>query len=169
MTDHKKLLEMIENVKADDTEALEEIDVRAFCFFINETLKEWSPSDFEFNVIEHNMTHIYGNFDYKDECQQYTRSRDALKAVRPDGVKFNMQDCSEPWHKYWGWRCTAIRGLDDYEYYARELPTEELAELHAIIQAIAYERAENDKTNGSSTKGNASSTGEHGYFPQPVS
>lgn len=66
----------------------------------------------------------------------YSRSRDTLKSIRPEG-----------------WTLTTIQAKDftlsklsppyicDIRYLtSKRLPTEELAELHAIIQAIEYER-----------------------------
>ncbi len=76
---------------------------------------------------------------------EYTRSRDALKAVRPEG-----------WYVGGIYDANATGQYDDGYYFilrnklktgevarhqlAYRMPTEELAELHAIIQAIEYER-----------------------------
>jgi hypothetical protein len=73
-------------------------------------------------------------------CQRFTRSRDALKSIRPSG---------------WTFLCDNRSSGTDLTYYppgllekypslseirTGVLPTEELAELHAIIQAITHER-----------------------------
>lgn len=142
MTDSEIIKHMIETVRSpDDTDTLDEIDARVWLFYRGrkELIYQHKPLkkrcwDFKYNTLEG------VRFESVDKIE-YTRSRDALKAIRPGDVKFNMQDCSELWHEYSGFRCTAIRGVDDYEYYARELPTEELAELHAIIQAIEWKRS----------------------------
>ena len=133
----KQILELIENVDPSDTETLDEIDVLTFCFLNNETLKEWRPEDFEFDVNEHNFTHIYGNFEFKDECQQYTRSLDASKAIQPDG--WMLRTYQEKFTKYY---CHLIKYFDSGKilFDADGMPTEELARLHAIIQAIQWER-----------------------------
>lgn len=140
MSDAKKILDMIEGVDHNDADALDKIDVLVFCFINNETLKEWRPEEFEFDVMEHKFTHVYGNFEFDDECQQYTRSRDALKAIRPDGWVWGMNSYSRG----------DLNGRALYEYKAdngsnrisspSNIKTEELAELHAIIQAIEWER-----------------------------
>ena len=83
---------------------------------------------------------------------KYTRSRDALKQIRPEGWTFSMLHQSgylAVSHKHI--KRTHIDGLgNEYpEYVQVGTPalsdtapkTEELAELHAIIQAIEYERA----------------------------
>ncbi|MDP9196108.1 MAG: hypothetical protein M3O22_04975 [Pseudomonadota bacterium] len=109
MTDPQaqKILDLIEAVDPEDTEKLDEID-RLVREYVN-LLDEWPP-----------------------EFPEYTRSRNALKAIRPEG--------------YW-----PIKLFKDGHVFRFELtngrkipssawlPTEELAELHAIIQAIAHE------------------------------
>ena len=117
---------MLETVRADDTATLDEIDARYWC-------AKQGIADFE--MYKNEVFRLFLAKGIENHISKLTRSRDLLKLERPDDVKFNIQDCSEPWHEYWGWRCTAIRGFDAYEYYARELPAEELAEFHAIIQA----------------------------------
>lgn len=70
---------------------------------------------------------------------RYTRSRDALKAIRPRGWGFDIQT-----HNHRGdvvsWRCIAELCDKQVHFSSGVLLSEELAELHAIIQAIAYER-----------------------------
>jgi hypothetical protein len=78
----------------------------------------------------------------KDKPTRYTQypntpgSRDALKAIRPkstwDWWLFALSE---------GPRAEAFAPNDDRTCHQSPiLPTEELAELHAIIQAIEYER-----------------------------
>lgn len=120
MTEAKKILELIEAVDPQDSEALDEIDKLA-------------------------DTYVHGPQPEPPYIRlafySYCRSRDALKAIRPEGWRFQVN----------------YRGgtrLNEIEFYVHArylnhtdrtvgghtLPTEELAELHAIIQAIAYER-----------------------------
>jgi len=125
----KKILAMIEAVDPADTKTLDEIDALV-SVYIDKPQAEYDRA-----------------FGY--DPKQYTRSRDALKAIRPkgwkvtmlhsvpiDGFQFKMQDrmdtpngdakhIESPWH----------RRFDPCDGY-----TEELAELHAIIQAVDFER-----------------------------
>jgi hypothetical protein len=72
---------------------------------------------------------------------KYTRSRDALKAIRPEEWYIDLTQ-----RKHWneaivGHRPSNTGSLQEVLTSPR-LPTEELAELHAIIQAIEYERSQ---------------------------
>ncbi len=130
----QKILKMIESVKPADSVVLDEINVRVFCYLHGYTLETFDPyENGEFTVKERK-----GHFDIDDTCSDekmnYTRSRDALKAIRPKGWKriiIQGFPCS-------GWSVEIYDGAG-----TPNLPTEELAELHAIIQAIEYERSLN--------------------------
>lgn len=117
MSDAQTILKMIEEVDPADTAKLDEIDAR-----------------------------VYEFLDFPDSnigCPEYTRSRDSLKSIRPEGWGFNnyyhykhgidsqLHSCSAGHWKVNQWENTI---------FAEALPTEELAELHAIIQAIDHER-----------------------------
>lgn len=71
-----------------------------------------------------------------------TRSRDALKAIRPEGYSFNMncQDYSRPFASFERVTGEGKKGFDVVNYFSVGASTEELAELHAILQAIDHER-----------------------------
>ena len=119
----QEILAMIEAVDPADTAKLDEID-RWVCRYV------------------HGMSEGF-NGTYEPEKHRYTSSRDALKAIRPKGYSVYIQ-------KTTSCMCTmeyvTYGALDEDKIKpqklvtARNLPTEELAELHAIIQAIAYER-----------------------------
>lgn len=64
-----------------------------------------------------------------------TRSRDALKAIRPDGWFGMIRFFGE----YSVCNINHVHPFGNAD--SQHLPTEELAELHAIIQAIEYERS----------------------------
>ena len=131
----KELLEMIEAVDPSDTAKLDEIDARVWVFLDKKKRRiiagkiEQFISDDGYG-FEAGWYGVSGSF-----CLKYTRSRDALKAIRPNG---------------WQWYASANRGMVTFvfhkglhanpEAHGADLPTEELAELHAIIQAISYER-----------------------------
>lgn len=121
-----EILKLIENVDPSDTDALDEIDllVEDYVYIpmgVCPAIKwPWKKNP-------------------KPEIK-YTRSRDALKAIRPEW-KFSMSH-SPPVELY---HCILQRnmgGPSELIDWARSrwLPTEELAELHATIQAIQSTR-----------------------------
>lgn len=133
MTQADEILIMIENVSPDDSDKLDEIDARVDCYLNNFEFARIALEDF-----------IYIKDD-EFECgrpfttiTKYTRSRDALKAIRPEGWMFTIFPAvinSRGKVKYY----VRTRKTDE-TLQSRTLPTEELAELHAIIQAIEWER-----------------------------
>lgn len=123
MTDASEILAMIEAVDPRDTEKLDEIDARMFCLISNIPWerykfcqgKQWGQTKIE-------------KYDFIPE---YSRSRDALKQIRPDGWDFKNHSAGHCWgNKILNHEIK----VQSSEY------TEELAELHAIIQAIEFER-----------------------------
>src|SRR5262249_23630579 len=74
---------------------------------------------------------------------KYTRSRDALKAIRPEGWFIgNMREYASR-----EFMCGLYqRSSAEMEIVSGDLPTEELAELHAIVQAIEYERRNRNRS-----------------------
>lgn len=128
----KELLKLIETVSPDDTAKLDEIDARVGCLITDTEYQE------QFKYPLCSFERRDGSFADSYVFPRYTRSRDALKAIRPEG--WNIQH-----HQYDAGK-HHVFGLTDYsvpkQCYSPRLPTEELAELHAIIQAIAYERSQ---------------------------
>ena len=118
----KDILKLIENVDPEDSAALDEIDYRVFKF-------------------------IHGRA-VPNRARRYTTSRDALKSIRPEGYTIWCLEGPNPLltkeKSAAGWHCSLLKEAQwssphvDSEF----LPTEELAELHAILQAIEYERGE---------------------------
>lgn len=146
MSDAQKILEMIENVYTEDTDALDEIDARVWCFLNGITLTKiirYSGNAL-FGKVKCWRTREYGDIHRlfwskpieTTTFYTYTRSRNSLKLTRPEGWSISIEndgdiDCfmtckNPPYH----------------QVSAPALPTEELAELHTIIQAIDYERRE---------------------------
>lgn len=129
---HTKILELIENVDVNDSAALDEIDARVWCY-----LEKLSFLDMGSTLGNQDFYCGTNNHDFIDEFSgtKYTRSRDALKAIRPEG---------------WIWYAATNKGIHSFVYHQGEHEflgelhnsTEELAELSAIIQAIAHERNE---------------------------
>jgi len=114
MSEAKKILEMIESVAPDDTDTLNKINVMVWCYLNNVKYQTAFPA-----II-------------------YTNSRDTLKAIRPEGWYVDV--IPEGRYKYLKWTCQMTAAYSGGECRASFLPTEELAELHAIIQAIEWER-----------------------------
>lgn len=126
MQEHEKILQLIEQVKPDDTAMLDEIDTYVI----------------EFLGLDFNDCYcLIDSIRVPDAEYIYTRSRDALKAIRPDGYIRIGNDDNDP-SLFLCEFITCLPNMAEFEAYA---PTEELAELHAIIQAIAYERGQENE------------------------
>lgn len=141
----KEILELIENVDPSDGDKLDLINARVFCWLEGLTLESYDNVEYGyFTVKENDDEYSLCDIEFSDGQGDYTRSRDALKSIRPEGwilndvlYDFNSKDevtryCRIFVRKPYRNRDVKIRGAF--------LPTEELAELHAIIQAITYER-----------------------------
>lgn len=141
MNDHEKILQLIETVDPSDTAALDEIDARVWCYITETLFHDFDGEKFVTmtGTLREEWTWREWNDDGAwEDNRRYTRSRDALKAIRPERWHFDMI----------GW-------VSDYRYIARKsavelecprfISTEELAELHAIIQAIAFERGQEEQ------------------------
>lgn len=141
MTAAQNILDMIETVNPNNTNALDEIDARVWCW-----LNNWT-----FSFIG-SRKEPYGFIAKQDHdgpvCEdvpkaQYTRSRDALKSIRPEGWHYECNKICNG--TYWAAMheetSEGVSGDEEGEsFQAWYLKSEELAELHAIIQAIEYER-----------------------------
>lgn len=125
----KDLLKLIEAVDPSDTAKLDEIDARVACMLCFSGSEFVAVSDSR-NFYSYRMGAAHISVAMAT-VPKYTRSRDALKAIRPEGLYFFARQ--NPSGRFYG---------DDAngDYPSPALPTEELAELHAIIQAIDYER-----------------------------
>ncbi|MCK5616805.1 hypothetical protein KAR91_83865 [Candidatus Pacearchaeota archaeon] len=132
MTKATELLKMIETVDPADTAKMDEIDSRVWCY-----LKQYATVELSSGEVMDAWRH----YILEDNIPQYTRSRDALKAIRPDGCWFHE---IKYWHGQLSYQCQYYIYVDKrYEKkLTPNLPTEELAELHAIIQAIEWERSQ---------------------------
>jgi hypothetical protein len=140
MNDHKKILQLIEAVDPNDTDTLDEIDARVCAYVFNAELSRGRTVTTSLNTNDH--TEVKGKWfvskdGVRNEIRHYTRSRDALKSIRPEGWFFTKT-------LYENGVCLLSTRYGDGEYRKIQLPTEELAELHAIISAIHYERGQHD-------------------------
>jgi hypothetical protein len=140
-------LEMIEAVDPRDKTKLDEIDARVWVF------SGQCPVKFnELTLSPAGYGYFHRRVVLNDYSPQYTESRDALKAIRPEGWYMSLEPrfICERFDGGMGFFAFAIKQtggevLQEATFVQRGgalLPTEELAELHAIIQAIAYERGE---------------------------
>jgi hypothetical protein len=134
---------MIEAVDPNDAGALDEIDARVFCYLSGTPFSGlWNYGfmrSFESGRIDYFRWIDFYNGPNDDEMDvRYTRSRDALKKIRPEG--WSVESISHYGHLTYRsfWKVQINETLKGVASPA--LPTEELAELHAIIQAIEYER-----------------------------
>lgn len=136
----QEILKLIEEVSPDDTAKLDEIDARVMAY-----LEGWKFEDYV-RMYNEERTHAFtlgeGEILF---TVHYTRSRDALKAIRPEGWRLSVDGIA--WvgvetknisqDKF---ACSLLNWKRDAFINSYGLPTEELAELAAIIQAIEYER-----------------------------
>jgi len=139
----RHILKMIEGfagyteaeILRDHKETLDEIDARFWCFEKGYEFVTTKKRMFVgFQYLHKNETRPYIEDAPQGWVKQVTRSRDALKSARPDGWTLTSEQSRLETEHYEGWRFnlgTACR--------SPLLPTEELAELHAITQARIWE------------------------------
>lgn len=137
-----EILRLIETVDSNNECKMCEINARVYCFLNDCTFLE--PIVDEYRTmwrIQNPDGKIHNQFmgTYID----YSRSRDALKAIRPEAWQpsMNYSYGGKVWNFMmikWGERCTPLKYINQGDRFW--FATEELAELHAIIQAIQYER-----------------------------
>jgi len=111
-----EILRLIETVSPDDEIGMHNIDTKVWLYLTRPNSPVAIPSH-----------------------PKYTRSRDALKSVRPEG--WLVQELSQD-YATGTWYCTLVSPKYGGEnaVQAGEQYTETLAELSAIIQAIEHER-----------------------------
>ena len=126
----QELLTLIENVDPTDSAALDEIDARVMAYVLNKAVVKHVFEDDAF---------CYSIKGHTGVIHKYTRDRNALKEIRPEEWMptilggWTGADCTHVWFcKMYSGGAGSLKSPD--------LPTEELAELHTIIQAITYER-----------------------------
>jgi hypothetical protein len=138
VTDAQEILRLIETVDPNDTAKLDEIDARVWCVLNSEQFVCMSLSEPAFVCGSSHYASCDKNLS---EIPSYTRSRDALKQIRPEGWYY---EGGSGYALMWG------PHADTPPYERPELygsgRTEELLELHAIISAIEYERTQQNKS-----------------------
>lgn len=140
MTPAQTILKMIEEVDPGDRDGLGKIECAVECWLQKKELKlkHLGHSDFSSDWVY---------LDPDDEgalipvlIPQYTRSRDALKAIRPEGWITSKIQAMMVVAEGIVWQASTDKIAATTHMVSPFLPTEELAELHAIIQAVEYER-----------------------------
>lgn len=145
MSDAKKILEMIEAVDPQDSDALDEIDELVFKYVTNfidmggNILKKDQIFVFGKTSVElHDENGVFSRIDGLN-LPSYTRSLDAIVAIQPEGWKFDVSafcwPCC-PVQEYVG----GARRIDGTDIHSKVCVSEPLARLHAVIQAIEFER-----------------------------
>lgn len=147
MKPHETILKMIEEVDPNDTAKLDEIDFDV-CMFVyrlkrhtfHPTIKTNDEYKGKFGsswATDKNGDVIPNSCANHSTWPEFTRSRDASKSIRPRNYVLKNETCTDEW------ACVELSGVDiEINFKTPVLPNEYLAELHAIIQAIAYERGE---------------------------
>lgn len=94
MTTAAGILTMIEQVDPSDNDALDGIDARVWCFIHQEKYGEYFRMDDKGRIwVTSKQLMIQDNWSY-------TRSRDALKGIRPEGWKEKPEKQDEPRFSY---------------------------------------------------------------------
>ncbi len=130
-----EILGMIERVSPEDVPGMDALDVKVLCW-----LNDWQETT-HLQDLQHSRVHDPEYF--RANYPLFTRSRDALKNIRPLGYNMGIYFGYRGDDKYY-FVTGGNQELNPFENPIRTpetFITEELAELHAIIQAIAYERA----------------------------
>lgn len=143
----EQILKMIESVDSSDTAKLDEIDARVWCWwqgnceYLSHRSSELFGAVVKFRQIEESIEYPAGHEHVESNVPKYTRSRDALKGIRPEGWRWvvGTNNICGDYESTAQFHCSLFNGNYEVEY-VQDFPTEELAELHAIIQAIEYER-----------------------------
>lgn len=135
-----EILELIENVDPSDTAKLDEIDLMVCHFLIMNGMIGRNLIKKTGSTVTTKGDVMRLEYEYKSRSQ-YTRSRDALKSIRPEGWEYfiGIEDESDPKDPH---RLTRLQKEPSVvvSNLIATLATEELAELHAIIQAIEFEK-----------------------------
>lgn len=138
MTDIEIILALIETVKPDDTAMLDEIDARVWCWRGLLPFVKVYRCDETFKMRLVCMDRLADGSN--KECSfpvlsLVTRSRNAIKQMRPDG--YYPQMTYSFFTKRW---ICEVWNIDHNIVSKYANPIEELAELHATLQAIQHER-----------------------------
>jgi len=140
MIDAEIILFLIEHVDPADIDKLDEIDARVSCLVADVEYERHNRGEMTNILIAFfKVDDPTNNFSCLGTILTYTRSRDALKTIRPEGwqaqITSEYRDESGSYTTYNIWEAGKEHQID-----TPTLSNEYLSELHAIIQAIEYER-----------------------------
>ena len=127
----RELLTMIEGVDLDNVMFLQELDARFKCCLVNIPFIEIS---YDSSVDECSCVVGDGKTYY---FPQYHCCRNTLKAARPEGFVIGVRWLGREVTEYTAVGYGFLKG-NSFCILPQELPTEELAEFHAIVQAWIY-------------------------------
>jgi len=126
----KELLTMIETMDHRHEDSLDKLDL-GFTLLLNNVPRKGKVKTVCNDEGRRVLFQLHGAI----EQQLYSRSRDALKAARPEGWCFQMAEYNKPHNT--GFVCY-LWEEDTVRSSKGLMPTEELAEFHAIVQAWIY-------------------------------
>ena len=134
MTEYETILSMIEEVDPSDVVKLDEIDIRVICWIRN---REWGGWHGEGHTATGSWAikdgkRVDGSYANHSTFPRLSRSRDALKEIRPEGWAFEIKEYPKDW------RACLSKGNFMKRVCGSGYKTEQLAELHVIIQAISF-------------------------------
>lgn len=139
MKAHEHLFNLIENVNPSDWQTLDEIDGRFWCYIHQKAFKSAKRSEKLNCLILHLETPDEGTDEKVVTLREFfSISRDALKLHRPEGWRLEYINLEND-HNYVAWFYNKKYNIGISSISCK---TEELAEMYAIVQAIAYERGE---------------------------
>lgn len=132
----KELLTMIEAVSHDDNGQLSEINARFACLYANKEYYRHNGDGSDCRTIAfYKVSDPVNDFNCLGTVEDYSRSRDALKATRPEGWIYTTT------YSDLGERETALSNLNYNQSFIQahnDINHEILAEFHAIVQAWIY-------------------------------
>ena len=141
MTTAKEILTLIENVDPSDSDALNEIDARVWCFKNNKNYNYYEPyrndetGRTQWIVITTREKHT--KQEKAMNAEFYTRSRDARRSITPNDFIYVPTVLDNG----------LIVGSNQHgDFETPPFEDEDRPELHAIVQAIEWER-ENEHNN----------------------
>lgn len=145
---HSEILRLIETADPDDATRLDEIDARVWCYIKGYKYHRHDKPDqrnFMYEIPPQRGL-IFGSI-YADG-KLYTRSRDALKSIRPDTGFISVVGSKMTGYLSTLWDAAKYPNQDKDGYYfsSTDLATEELAELHCLVQFYAYIKGGNYKS-----------------------
>jgi hypothetical protein len=141
MTEADKILKMIETVGPADTETMDEIDARVWCYL----------DGCVFAAVKHDRIFaLHPKNQTEDEifngvCTlRYTRSLDASHAIETRGVYIWVRRWAMSNIQYYYPECELYGSMIITDWEKARCATEYLAYLHGKIQFIKHERENNE-------------------------